>query len=267
MPLLRVFRGAAVAALLSLHCRYPLSLLEPRVYAVEYGNSLYFSDLVNTSQKDPYVRMSWLFYVIVSDSRTYLVDSGIANASQAAQFRIEDFRDPVAALKPLRIDAKSVTDIILTHSHVDHVGGISLFPDAVVYIQKEELDYFKTTKRFPDFAEVMESRRRRGKLKIVNGNVNLSRNVSLERTAGHTPGSQAVRVRFVQGEAIITGDECYFIDACRKKIALPTDAAYSQQNNIAFIERIHNEKRLLTLHDPWITQNYLKQAPGIVQIY
>lgn len=234
---------------------------------MEYGNSLYFSDLVNTSQKEPYVRMSWLFYVISSDSRTYLVDSGMASESQAAQFRIENFRNPAAALKPLAIDVKSVTDIILTHSHVDHVGGITLFPDAVLYIQKGELDYFKTTKRYPDFADAIESRRRRGKLKIVNGNVNLSRHISLELTAGHTPGSQAVRVRFTQGEAIITGDECYFIEACRKKIVLPADAAYSQENNAAFIERIHNEKRMLTLHDPWITQNYIKRAPGIVQIY
>jgi len=37
------------------------------------------------------------------------------------------------------IAAADVGHVVLTHMHLDHAGGMSLFPDATFYIQHEEL--------------------------------------------------------------------------------------------------------------------------------
>ncbi len=41
----------------------------------------------------------------------------------------------------LGIAPEDVTDIIVSHSHWDHVDGVGLFPKAVIHIQKEEYEY------------------------------------------------------------------------------------------------------------------------------
>ena len=37
---------------------------------------------------------------------------------------------------------EQVTDIVISHAHWDHLGGIDLFPKATVWIQKEEFRYY-----------------------------------------------------------------------------------------------------------------------------
>ena len=43
------------------------------------------------------------------------------------------------------VDPASVTDIIISHAHWDHIGGIDLFPTATVWIQKAEYQYYTAT--------------------------------------------------------------------------------------------------------------------------
>ncbi|MCB1180183.1 MAG: N-acyl homoserine lactonase family protein, partial [Leptospiraceae bacterium] len=49
---------------------------------------------------------------------------------------------------------------------------------------------------------------------------------------------------------IITGDECYFENACSLKIPLPKAAAYSIDSNKKFLNSISDDEKILTLHDP-----------------
>ena len=52
------------------------------------------------------------------------------------------FIPPDIALQKLNISPSEITDIILTHPHFDHIGGIHLFPNAVIWIQKNDFNYF-----------------------------------------------------------------------------------------------------------------------------
>ena len=49
---------------------------------------------------------------------------------------------PDSALARLNIQPGDVTDIILSHPHWDHIDGLSLFPNAHVWMQKEDYGYF-----------------------------------------------------------------------------------------------------------------------------
>ena len=46
---------------------------------------------------------------------------------------------PVAVLCGA-VDTADVTTVFITHAHFDHMGGLDLFPNAMFYIQKREID-------------------------------------------------------------------------------------------------------------------------------
>jgi glyoxylase-like metal-dependent hydrolase (beta-lactamase superfamily II) len=62
----------------------------------------------------------------------------------------------VPALQALGVQPRDVTDIIITHAHIDHVGGIldaddhPVFPSAVYHIAKKEYEFWMSAN--PDFS-------------------------------------------------------------------------------------------------------------------
>src|SRR5258705_147268 len=113
-----------------------------------------------------------------ADGRVALVDSGFHREQYFRQFAVKDYVPPPEALAPLCIGANDVTDILLTHMHWDHAGGIDLFPSARVWIQKDEYDYYtgeawssRTTHGGIDADDVLEivKRNTQGKVAFVKG--------------------------------------------------------------------------------------------------
>ena len=49
---------------------------------------------------------------------------------------------PDSLLQRINVYPSDITDIIMTHPHYDHIGGINLFPKAKVWMQKDDFDYF-----------------------------------------------------------------------------------------------------------------------------
>jgi len=45
-------------------------------------------------------------------------------------------------LSGVALKATDITDIILTHPHWDYMDGVNLFPNAQVWMQKEDYNYF-----------------------------------------------------------------------------------------------------------------------------
>jgi glyoxylase-like metal-dependent hydrolase (beta-lactamase superfamily II) len=48
-------------------------------------------------------------------------------------------------LEQMKVSPSDITDLILTHSHYDHIGGINLFPKAKVWMQEDDFNYFVGT--------------------------------------------------------------------------------------------------------------------------
>jgi N-acyl homoserine lactone hydrolase len=110
-----------------------------------------------------------------------------------------------------QVDLSTVTMVIVTHLHFDHVGGLSLLPSGVpIVIQRAEWeagrDRAAVARNFflpKDYAAVDE-----GRLTLVDGDHDLFGDGSVEllSTPGHTPGHQSVRV----GELVIGADVVYY---------------------------------------------------------
>src|SRR3954466_1421675 len=131
-----------------------LALLSPRVradvdkyevYAVRFATLANFpvASLVAGADRSRRLDIAMTIWVLKGiDGRVAIVDSGFHRDQYFRQFTVRDFVKPSDAIAPLGLKPSDVTDIFLTHMHWDHAGGIDLFPDARVWVQKDEYEYY-----------------------------------------------------------------------------------------------------------------------------
>jgi glyoxylase-like metal-dependent hydrolase (beta-lactamase superfamily II) len=82
-----------------------------------------------------------VFWVLKgADGRVALVDSGFGT-NRARRAGVRDYVSPAAAIGPLGLRPPDVTDIFLTRLDADRAGGLDLFPQARVWVQRREFDY------------------------------------------------------------------------------------------------------------------------------
>ncbi|SDE50983.1 Glyoxylase, beta-lactamase superfamily II [Mycolicibacterium neoaurum] len=201
--------------------------------------------------------------VVRSGSRTILIDSGLGT-------EFPDF--PRAGQLGMRLSAagvepSSVTDVVLTHLHMDHIGGLlvdglrnKLRPDLRVHVAAAEAEFWQS----PDFsrtvmpASIPPVLRRtaaqfldlyRGQLRTFEDVYEVAPGVVLRRTGGHTPGHSVVRIES-GGEALTFAGDAVFQpgfdnpewqngfehdpeEATRVRIALLADLAASGEQLVA----------------------------------
>ena len=110
-------------------------------------------------------------------------------------------------LKRLGLSPSDIDRVILTHSHWDHALNLGLFTDATVVINSKELTHARSVTgddlATPLSVGMMLERMR---IQSTTGDQDLSHNISVIETPGHSPGHQAVLVRTEAGSALFTGD-------------------------------------------------------------
>jgi hypothetical protein len=118
----------------------------------------------------------------------------------------------VQRLEAAGIDLASVTDVVLTYMHMDHVGGlladgvkVRLRPDLRVHVAAAEAEFWAS----PDFSRVSmppgfpDALRRtatrflneyHSRLRLFENEYEVALGVLVTRTGGHTPGHSVVRL-------------------------------------------------------------------------
>jgi glyoxylase-like metal-dependent hydrolase (beta-lactamase superfamily II) len=132
-----------VGALLFAACavaQSPEYSIEAIRYAISPGVPV--AELVVNGPKDQTVDIAMVVWLIRGGGHTILFDSGFHRDTHLKEFPMKDFLRPDEAVKTAGVNPQDVTDIVISHAHWDHMGGIDLFPKATVWIQREEYRYY-----------------------------------------------------------------------------------------------------------------------------
>src|SRR5262245_34327761 len=154
---------------------------EYRIQAIRYATIKDFplSELVIGGPADEKIDIAMVIWLIRGGGRNILFDSGFHREKWLKEFpSTADFLRPDAAVELAGVQVADVTDIIISHAHWDHIGGIDLFPKATVWIQKQEFAYYTGDAWKPggknggidkEDMKVLEQLKKAGRLRLVDG--------------------------------------------------------------------------------------------------
>lgn len=158
-------------------------------------------------------------YVIRSEGTVILLDTGIGPPGTT----IADELDPAGGALPHELRStglapEDVDLVAISHMHIDHIGwnvtgeGSDLrptFPRATYLVQEADWVAYQDEED-PDGRAArgrqIRSLRDLGVLELVKGERELTGEVLLFPTPGHTPGSQSLALSSGEGRAVLCGD-------------------------------------------------------------
>jgi len=190
---------------------------------------------------DPAVRTAWLDHMFLppdafdwslnaiavrSGGQTILIDAGLGldpnlNLPRAGQL--------VKRLEAAGIDLASVTDVVLTHMHMDHIGGLlvdgvkdRLRPGLRIHVAAAEIKFwespdFSHTSMPPGFPDALRSAAKRfakeyrTHLRPFDEAYEVAPGVLVQRTGGHTPGHSVVRLASNGDRLTFAGDAVFTV--------------------------------------------------------
>ncbi|RZN17464.1 MBL fold metallo-hydrolase [Bradyrhizobium sp. Leo121] len=176
----------------------------------------------------PQDAFDWALNVVVvrSGGKTILIDAGLGsdpdlNLPRAGQL--------IKRLEAAGIDLGSVTDLVLTHMHMDHIGGLlvegvkeRLRKDLRIHVAAAEVKFwespdFSHTSMPQGFPDALRSAARRfvseygSNLRTFDEEHEIAPGVVARRTGGHTPGHSVVRVASGGDGLTFAGDAVFTV--------------------------------------------------------
>jgi glyoxylase-like metal-dependent hydrolase (beta-lactamase superfamily II) len=134
---------------------------EYSIQAIRYATvpNVEVTDLVIGAPKDEKVDIAMVFWLIRGGGKNILFDSGFHREEWFKYFPMTDYMRPDEAVKLAGVKPEEITDIVVSHAHWDHMGGIDLFPKATCGSRRKNSATTRET-RGNRVASMMESMRR-----------------------------------------------------------------------------------------------------------
>lgn len=153
--------------------------------------------------------------------RIILIETGMGpkwGAKEAALYALES--TPIEAeLARQGLTAGDVTDVLLTHLHLDHAGGatrldasgtaVPAFPNATYHVQRSEYDVANRPdmRSRPSYrAENIDPITAAGRWNFLEGDTELMPGIRVRVTPGHTRWHQSILLETPQGPVWYLGD-------------------------------------------------------------
>lgn len=251
------------------------------VYAISYGIIPDFpvASLVAGADRSRKLDIQMIVWLLKgSNGANILVDSGFYRDKFFKQWKVRDFVRPSEAIGKVGLKPEDISDVIITHMHWDHAGGMDLFPKARIWIQQDEYAYY-TGEAWQsggahggiDVEDVLAivKLNTEGRVRLVKGDDQEAIDGIKFYTGGrHTYASQYVAVNAKSGTTVIASDNLYLYENLDKHapIAQTLDAASNLKAQDR-MKQLASSPRLIVLgHDPAVFTRFPAPGNGVAKI-
>ncbi len=250
------------------------------VYGIRYATLKDFSvaGLVAGADKSRKMDIAMYIWLIKGGGHNVLFDCGFYREQFIRQWHPADYQKPSDALKNAGLKPEDITDVIISHIHWDHADGFDLFPNAKIWIQREELEYYageawqggkRRTAADPDDLLGLVKLNTQGKVNLVHGDAQeILPGIAAYTGGKHTWQSQFISVNTAAGKVVLASDNIYMYENIEKHV--PIAATLDAESNVRAQDRAKqiasNPKFVIPGHDPAVMKNFPEVGPGVVKI-
>jgi glyoxylase-like metal-dependent hydrolase (beta-lactamase superfamily II) len=242
------------------------------VLAVRYGTrqataAEVFLSFPFYGEPDRPLGMDYFFWVARGPSRTIVVDTGFSPEGGAARRRTT-LMDMATALRAAGVNPDDVAQVVVTHAHYDHIGGLPAFGAAEVVMTRSEYEFWTGPlgdrtlfAHHTEAAEIshLRSLRAAGRLTLTGRSHQVAPGIELAQVGGHTPGQAIVTVDTGRGPLILASDAVHYYEE------LERDRPFSTVVNVADMYAAFDQiremeqdagTRVIAGHDPAVTRRF-----------
>jgi glyoxylase-like metal-dependent hydrolase (beta-lactamase superfamily II) len=219
------------------------------------------AELSRYGQKTDHIPSPFVALLIEQGKEKILVDTGIGFSSQPVQFRGQAYQFQGQLLEILRkegVSRQSITRVIVTHFHPDHIGGLfdesgqPSFPNAKVIVHEAEWAYWHSA-RSADQSPLFHYFIKKNITPLQQADVTLLKGreaaivpgITAIQTPGHTPGQIALRIASKSDKLLYISDAFLHPLHIRHldwQTNYDLDHELARKSRIQLIELAHQEK-------------------------
>ena len=235
------------------------------IQAIRYATVPRFplAGLMMGAPKEDVIDIAMVVWLVRGGGHVILFDTGFHRDKWLKEFTITDYLRPDEAVALAGAGPDEVTDVVVSHAHWDHMGGIDLFPKAQVFIQKQEYAYYTGDAWQPggehggidpEDVAVLVRLNTEGRLRLVDGDdVEILPGIRAYTGARHTFASQYLRVDGAK-PVVLASDNCYLDRNLAEHVASATFSDTDRKANLEAQARMialaGSAERVIPGHDP-----------------
>jgi glyoxylase-like metal-dependent hydrolase (beta-lactamase superfamily II) len=246
-----------------------------RVYALKYAerDARRAEHFLGGDPHDEPMPMDYFLWAIVGADQTWVVDTGFGPADAERRGR-RLVRSASDALSTVGIDAAEVSDVIITHFHYDHAGGLDQFPAARFHVQDREMA-FATGRHMTrpalshsftaDHIAALVHAVYAGRVVFHAGDDQLAPGLSVHHLGGHTDGLQVVRVGTERGWLVLASDATHYYENMESGRPFPVvfDVGAMLAGHDTLRRLASSTDDVVPGHDPLVLARYAAAGPGL----
>jgi glyoxylase-like metal-dependent hydrolase (beta-lactamase superfamily II) len=256
-----------------------------KVYALRFASTAHALPIAVWADNGPTtdsVNVNFMVWLIKGDNgKNILLDSGfLGDAPDFKDFEIVNYMRPDSALLKLGLKASDITDVILSHPHWDHIDGIGLFPNAHIWIQKEDYNYFvgqawenggHNGGFYKRDVKMLVDLNLAGKVTLVDGdNKELFPGIRVYTGSRHTFNSQYVLVNTGTKKIVLASDNVWIYYNLEHMVPASKGGTLDPAGYVKAMQRMKTlasgTKYIIPGHDARTFSIFPKVADGVVEI-
>ena len=233
-------------------------------------------NLVTGADSSRRLDIAMAVWLVRGGGRTVLVDAGFYRPKFIERWKPADYVKPSEALSRLGVRPEDVTDIIISHVHWDHADGADLFPNARLWIQKDEYEHHvgpsgEVLDRAidADVARMFAELKAGGRVREVPGDsTEIIPGITVYTGGKHTYQSQYASVRTAIGTVVIASDNAYLYENLdrRRPIAQTLDSLSNLRAQARMGMRASAPRLIVPGHDPAVFVRFPTPGNGVARI-